>query len=511
MDLHESTEYVVRGREGNSSPWVPDRGLTEGCPSSPILFNIYHQAVMRIAKKERMERALSDGRSAGIVMKWVPGSAFPSARAWERGCSDAVEVRITESLFADDTTEIGEKDELTVGLQVVKEVMGRFEERNNEDKEEALDFGSDEAGEVRMLGCWVGWQNDVKNRLSRAGKAWFAVKPRLVGSKLSRRKQAKVVEACVESALLFDCHVRVWHVREIRRLQSFMDRCYRYIWGNKRQPPLLQMQAEQKNMYDVRKELGVQSVRWKIEKRVLERIGHVFRMEDWRVTKACVLGWMAELERYDKPVGRGRKTISYWKKLLREAGVDTTDMKRLTSDRKMWKGIVMDRMKQIDKWEASQGHSWQGEVVERNEPPAPEPVIFDCRVCGKICKSKGGLVNHRRRMHEESDAKKLFKCEKCERDFKKKSDLENHAKVCGGAVASAVGRVKCVCGKEYAQSYFRKHRTKCAMWNDAQVPEEVITPPRAPRAACDACGAWMRKDNLSRHRKEACPGGEAGR
>ena len=32
-------------------------------------------------------------------------------------------------------------------------------------------------------------------------------------------------------------------------------------------------------------------------------------------------------------------------------------------------------------------------VVERNKPKVPD-VIFACWECGKICKSKGGLVNH---------------------------------------------------------------------------------------------------------------------
>jgi hypothetical protein len=33
-------------------------------------------------------------------------------------------------------------------------------------------------------------------------------------------------------------------------------------------------------MFDVRKELGVKSVRSKVEKRSLERIGHMMRLED---------------------------------------------------------------------------------------------------------------------------------------------------------------------------------------------------------------------------------------
>ena len=61
----------------------------------------------------------------------------------------------------------------------------------------------------------------------------------------------------------------------------------------------------------------MRSLRWKIEKRILERIGHVMRMDDNRMTKAAALGWMKELEKFEKPKGRRRKTITYWKKLIR--------------------------------------------------------------------------------------------------------------------------------------------------------------------------------------------------
>ena len=43
VDLHETTEYKVRGKKGMSSTWVLARGLREGCSTSPILFHIYHQ------------------------------------------------------------------------------------------------------------------------------------------------------------------------------------------------------------------------------------------------------------------------------------------------------------------------------------------------------------------------------------------------------------------------------------------------------------------------------------
>ena len=45
----------MKGKKGVSEEWGPARGMREGCATSPVMFNIYHQAVMRQAeeKKER--------------------------------------------------------------------------------------------------------------------------------------------------------------------------------------------------------------------------------------------------------------------------------------------------------------------------------------------------------------------------------------------------------------------------------------------------------------------------
>ena len=46
----------MKGKEGVSEEWGPARGMREGCATSPVMFNIYHQAVMRLAKEERRRR-----------------------------------------------------------------------------------------------------------------------------------------------------------------------------------------------------------------------------------------------------------------------------------------------------------------------------------------------------------------------------------------------------------------------------------------------------------------------
>ena len=492
IDLHETTEYVVRGREGNSEGWVPERGLTEGCPSSPDLFNIYHQAVMRVAERLRTERAEAQGLTAGIVYKWIPGSNFPPEKSWEKENSEAVELTIEKSLFADDTTIVGDKEEIEEGVGATKEVMASFEERNNDGKEEELDFGEESAEGVRMLGCWMGWKKDIDNRIARAGKAWFRLKMRLVGSTLSKKMQARIVETCVESALLFDCHTRVWYVSELKRLQKFMDRKYRYVWSRKTKPPLIQMEEEGKKMEDVRAELGVKSVRWKVEKRALERLGHVMRMDDSRMTKAVCLGWMGELEKHDKASGKSRKTVLYWKKLAREAGMDVTNIGNLTQDKKKWKALVQERMKHLDEWERSKGHNWQGARKERNKVWTDGQ--FVCDVCGRVCKSKGGLVNHRRRIHEVSKLKKKFECTSCKEIFMSEANLLNHKKVCGRAVASVAGRRRCICGKEYSVNYLRQHRKKCETWLADQTASPPTAAGPAPRTDCPSCGVFNIRD-----------------
>ena len=134
----------------------------------------------------------------------MPGSSFAGTGAWERGSSEAKWVTITSALFADDTTIIGKKKELEDGVVRVKEVMGSWEERNNDDKEERLVFGTDEGGEIRVLGSWLGAKADRNNRIQRAGRLWGQVKGWLRGSRMSKRGQARVVGVCVENSLLYD-------------------------------------------------------------------------------------------------------------------------------------------------------------------------------------------------------------------------------------------------------------------------------------------------------------------
>ena len=81
--------------------------------------------------------------------------------------------------------------------------------------------------------------------------------------------------------------------------------------------------------------------------------------EDWtcdangkeRGTKKVVLGWYRKMDGTEKVKGKKRKTVLYWKRLLREVEIDLTIVKRLRGDRAGWKNLVMNKMSHLERWE----------------------------------------------------------------------------------------------------------------------------------------------------------------
>ena len=71
------------------------------------------------------------------------------------------------ALLADDTTILSNKESMDVARDTTKRVLGLFEEKTNESKEQNITLGENSAAGTRFLGLWLGEAEDTKVRLQR--------------------------------------------------------------------------------------------------------------------------------------------------------------------------------------------------------------------------------------------------------------------------------------------------------------------------------------------------------
>ena len=222
--------------------------------------------------------------------------------------------------------------------------------------------------------------------------------------------------------MLFDSNARSWRQSDIKKLQSVADRCYRFIWNYGKGMALIIMQEEKTNRYEIRRQLNITSIRTKIETRCLQRIGHVLRMPNHRLTKQVGLGhWKKER------ISEGRLNggiLKYWRRMVKETGENWTNLENLCKDRKRWKAIISKRRKFLREWEESMCKHTREDKPQRNQTRITKDLTCRWEGCGKKCKTKTSLVQQERKIHK--GMTKKHKCPKCRTEFKEYTNLTNH-------------------------------------------------------------------------------------
>ena len=110
------------------------------------------------------------------------------------------------------------------------------------------------------------------------------------------------------------------------------------------------------NMQDIRNKLDVMTIRSKIERSHLVRIGNIARTSDERLVKQVTMGWIGRMEMGRKPRKRKMTTLAYWHKLLKEANIEVHEVQRIAMDRVKWKNVIESKMRQIEQFGKQQGH-----------------------------------------------------------------------------------------------------------------------------------------------------------
>ena len=149
----------------------------------------------------------------------------------------------------------------------------------------------------------------------------------------SRRKlQTKInmYEACVRSTLLYSCEARTTYKHQERRFNTFHQRCLRKILGIKCQDKVTNTRVLELT--------GLPLIKTMLCKRRLKWLGHVHRMDNYRLTKQLLLG---ELSSGRRPVGRPKLRFkNTCKESMPNMSIDPTSWELLASDRSVRRQVA---------------------------------------------------------------------------------------------------------------------------------------------------------------------------
>ena len=242
--LYKDSEAAVKVGEEITEWFEVQRGVRQGCPMSPWLFNIYLDMVTR--------------------------KALP---LFKRGAG-LTNCQIQVTLFADDTMLLAESEEdLKWNVEKLHEAMKKHKLKVNWSKSNTMVFSRVPTecnmvidGEKVKLCTWElscvrmeKWKGEVERRIGMTVQAVGAMKKMYESREVSREAKVTVYEAVVIPTLTYGCETWVIKEKEKSRLQATEMRVLRKITGVSR--------LDHIRNKTVRERLGLEPVLKKAERR----------------------------------------------------------------------------------------------------------------------------------------------------------------------------------------------------------------------------------------------------
>ena len=375
--LHNHTASSVRFEGAQSTAFVPERGLREGCPSSPILFNIYHHCIMGVFRARRARKALELQAEPGILWNYKVDGKVGKRRAdrTEEGRNTKQRL-IGDFAYADDSGIIGEATEVVLAEKLFAMTIADFAGKVNAGKTEGLRVSSQAAasydvpfhGEtttVKHVGALLGVRgNQVAETQARINKTvqkfgWFSsawTQGRGTHKQKNRIKYSvhiKVMKTVVKGVLSSFAKTRAWQVNQLARAQKVIQMAIRRCLG-------IRVGAIRRAGLNNR--VITYMAQWEsfdtmVRRATLMWIGHIARMHVDQPQKNLLFGWLdgAGAKAHAPP-----KQAQWINACLQAAGIPETDWFRLAQDRKNWKqrvyqafpteAVIPDHEQALDRW-----------------------------------------------------------------------------------------------------------------------------------------------------------------
>ena len=334
--LHDGMKTEVT-MDGATTPEIEvTNGLRQGCTIAPTLFNLYFNFVIEHWRKR--------SQPFGVEVHYKCGGRLVGERT-----SRPLKTIATELQFVDDAALVGSsREEIERAAQTLDEVASEWGLTLSLPKTKLLVAGMwsdndlqpisirgdtiESVPEFRYLGSIVEAHGEilkeVEDRIARASRAFGALcRPVFHDNKLSLETKRMVYRAVVMGVLLYGAEAWVNKRAVTRKLESFNNKCLRRILGITK----AKQRTGRITSAEVRRRFGVEEMLEDVvAAKRLRWAGHVARMEDCRLPKRLMFGWLPQ-----KRPAHGTK--QRWRDRVRK------DLKQFRIEESSWYHEAQDR------------------------------------------------------------------------------------------------------------------------------------------------------------------------
>ena len=323
--LHSCTTYRVRSRAGFSAPFHATKGFREGCPSSPVLFNLFHTVPMQ----DFVTQVSHKWSQPGIQLQCNTRTHI-AKRARKSTCEEPENDPLQEvlnllvTLFADDTSIITRQSRAGEIERVAVDTLRSWGQTVHPQKTERLLLTHSPPPDgceshVRFLGSWFQHNGlmhiDTDKRLHAAKHMWRKVYSQLPRLGLPVTTQCRLVRATVVACLLYGCEVRTFDGKQFRQYQTFLNTITFGLLKQRRRT----MSEDKLTMSDLRAKLGLDTVRTMIGYRTLCFLGHTARKPTANIERQMLFATLVP-ERNWPAQKRGHQLRHRYWQLLKQLG-----------------------------------------------------------------------------------------------------------------------------------------------------------------------------------------------
>ena len=305
--LHNGTVYEILSKQGLSASYKLDRGFREGCCSSPGLYSVYHDTVMKQFRKQALQ-LLRTRNLQTVTLRHVWGRPFHK-RVYKPhkhyGEEDAL--KLLDITFADDTSLLCRERARPLLEEQLQSTLSAWGEEIKASKTKRLLVCSevpavDFKQSARLLGGWLSHtglhEKDDKVRLAAARRVWSKLHRQLPRYCLPDRVVGRLIEAAVIRSLTFGVETRAVGHRTLQEWQVFLNGVIRGALHVR----LSRMHENQQTAVDLLRRLGLASIAMYVTRSQLRFLGHVARLPPGRVEPMVLFGWLKqEASRPAKP------------------------------------------------------------------------------------------------------------------------------------------------------------------------------------------------------------------